>query len=391
MKKFFVVIGIICLFNTALLAVVDTRLQLENNNYNFATGIGTLRLRVEARAVGTDEYIKRFRGSILLDYNIVFQKTSVTFGYWLFDNIDYTQAEDYPDWPPFPGNYPKRTISYDYELRDGGTAVMIPDGGTWRRVVVIVITYDLNEFSTRINWPTPSDFLVMNTSDVNVTGTRVPMGAEFRDIQLPVQLGGFEVLPAPNKVGNLLSWKTESEIDNIGFNIWRSETEADIYDEEGQVINYRRITADLIPGAGTSTSPQEYSYLDRTAENDRMYYYKIEQIDVNGQAAFFGPVALDRTEAVPIDYVLSQNFPNPFNPSTTIKYYLSEDSQVSLSVFNLLGKRVRVLAEGQHHAGLYSVSWDGRDDNGQVMGSGIYFYELDTGVNVYTRKMTILR
>ena len=391
MKKFLVAIGIICLFSTSLFAVVNTRLQLVNNSYNFVTGIGTLTMRVDAQAAGADEYIKRFRGSILLDYNIVFQKITIVFDLQTFDITNYTQVEDYPTWPPFPGNYPKRTISYDYELRGGGTAWRILDGGTWRRVVRIIVLYQLNEFSTRLNWPTPSDFLVINTSDVNVTGTQVPMGSEFRDIQLPVQFGEFAVTPAPNKVGNLLSWKTQSEIDNIGFNIWRSETEADIYDEEGQVINYRCITADLIPGAGTSTTPQEYSYLDRTAENDKMYYYKIEQVDVNGQAAFIGPIALDRTETVPIDYVLSQNFPNPFNPSTTIKYYLTEDAQVSLTVFNLLGKRIRVLAEGQHQAGLYSVSWDGRDDNGHVMGSGIYFYELDTGENVYTRKMTIIR
>jgi flagellar hook assembly protein FlgD len=64
---------------------------------------------------------------------------------------------------------------------------------------------------------------------------------------------------------------------------------------------------------------------------------------------------------------------------------------VTLAVFNLLGKQIRVLAEGQHMAGLHTVSWDGRDENGQMMGSGIYFYKLDTGENVYTKKMTIIR
>jgi hypothetical protein len=187
---------------------------------------------------------------------------------------------------------------------------MIPDGGTWRRIVVIVIEYQLNEFSTRINWPTVSTFLVVNTSDVDITGTRIPLGPEFKDIQLPVQFGEFAVLPSPQKVGNLLSWRTESEVDNIGFNIWRSETEAEVYDDDGGIVNYERISAEMIPGAGTSTTPQEYSYLDRTADSDKMYFYKIEQIDASGKTAFFGPVALDKSESVPIDFVLSQPIPS---------------------------------------------------------------------------------
>ena len=103
--------------------------------------------------------------------------------------------------------------------------------------------------------------------------------------------------------------------------------------------------------------------------------------------------ALESAEVVllPQEFVLLQNFPNPFNASTAIGYQLPEASEIRLSVYNLLGQEVRRLVEGEVEAGTHVVLWDGRDENGTPVGSGIYFYRLKAGEVVRTRKALLLR
>ena len=91
---------------------------------------------------------------------------------------------------------------------------------------------------------------------------------------------------------------------------------------------------------------------------------------------------------------LHGNYPNPFNPSTTIKYSLREDSKVTLEIFNIKGQKVKQLisnSAGQVSAGQHSVVWNGTDDNGKSVSSGIYFYKLKTGNFEKTKKMILLR
>jgi len=92
-------------------------------------------------------------------------------------------------------------------------------------------------------------------------------------------------------------------------------------------------------------------------------------------------------------YELSPNFPNPFNPATTIRYALArkEPTQTELSVFNILGQKVRTLVSKPQSAGVYSVVWDGRDDSGHKLASGVYFYRIVSGHFVRTRRMLLLQ
>jgi hypothetical protein len=94
---------------------------------------------------------------------------------------------------------------------------------------------------------------------------------------------------------------------------------------------------------------------------------------------------------VPLTFVLGQNYPNPFNPSTVIEYSVGVKSRVVLSVYNLLGHEIRKLVDGEQEAGRQSVEWDGRDRQGNLVGSGIYFYRLDAGGTSLTRKMVLLK
>ena len=94
---------------------------------------------------------------------------------------------------------------------------------------------------------------------------------------------------------------------------------------------------------------------------------------------------------LPSDFALLQNYPNPFNPSTTIEFRLPEASQVSLTIYNVLGQQVRALVAGVKPSGTHTIEWDGRDDNGSTVQSGMYFYRLQTPSYTDSRKMTLLK
>ena len=95
--------------------------------------------------------------------------------------------------------------------------------------------------------------------------------------------------------------------------------------------------------------------------------------------------------AAPAAFALETNYPNPFNAETRIRYGIEVRAMVELAVYNALGQRVRVLVDAGQDAGRYEAVWDGRDDGGQVVGSGVYFYRLRSGGRVLTRSMVLLR
>ncbi len=93
----------------------------------------------------------------------------------------------------------------------------------------------------------------------------------------------------------------------------------------------------------------------------------------------------------PRAFMLSQNYPNPFNPSTVIRFELPQAGRAQLAVYNILGHRVRTLVDGVQAAGEQRVTWDGRDDDGAAVTSGIYFYRLEANGLTQTRKLTLMR
>jgi hypothetical protein len=103
-------------------------------------------------------------------------------------------------------------------------------------------------------------------------------------------------------------------------------------------------------------------------------------------------IAFEVTEEIlPATHSLSQNYPNPFNPLTTIEYSLQKQARVTLDVFNIVGQKVRTLVSALQPAGRYKIVWDGRDDLGKDVSSGIYFYRLKAGEFYESKKMVILK
>ncbi|MEW6755937.1 MAG: FlgD immunoglobulin-like domain containing protein [Candidatus Latescibacterota bacterium] len=103
---------------------------------------------------------------------------------------------------------------------------------------------------------------------------------------------------------------------------------------------------------------------------------------------------VERSDSRPQTFALQQNYPNPFNSGTVIRFALRAREEVELAVFNLAGQQVATLVEGVRGAGAYTINWDGLDDRGQALASGLYLYRLRAGgggEQVETRKLVLVR
>ena len=100
---------------------------------------------------------------------------------------------------------------------------------------------------------------------------------------------------------------------------------------------------------------------------------------------------LKKESSLPTEYALSQNFPNPFNPTTTISYSIPENSEVKFTIYNLTGQKITDLVQGQVNAGIYSLNWDGTNDTGHPVSSGLYLYTVETANFRAMKKMIFMK
>jgi hypothetical protein len=186
----------------------------------------------------------------------------------------------------------------------------------------------------------------------------------------------------------------EQSFEPAGLNLtWAPNTEPDL---AGYAV-YRGTSADFVPDAlSLVASPMEASWFDGDWRWNSGFFYKVSALDANGNESGFALVAPDNVSGVkgaeaPRASYLAQNFPNPFNPATRIGFGLKTPARVSLRIYDAAGRLVRMLVEGNRPAGTYAEPWDGKDDGGRVVASGIYFYRLDAGAFTQTRKMVLLK
>jgi len=235
--------------------------------------------------------------------------------------------------------------------------------------------------------------LQVDQSDITVSGGTVNTFSVDTggDTSLPVELSSFSATSTTK--GVKLNWRTETEVNNIGFNVYRSDT------KDGK---YVKINAKLIMGAGTDATPHDYSFTDENMVKGSTYYYYIEDVGFTGKTnkSHVIEVTVGR-QAKPVlltppKFALLQNFPNPFNPETWIPFQLPKDADVVLEIYNLNGQLVRTLSLGMLPAGYYdgqstATYWDGRTDTGEKISSGIYFYRLTAGDYSAIKRMVVVK
>jgi len=191
---------------------------------------------------------------------------------------------------------------------------------------------------------------------------------------LPVELTSFSGSVVNNSVQ--LTWKTATEVNNYGFDIERSSG-----NEGWQKIGF-------VAGAGNSNTPKNYSFTDTPSEGTS-YSYRLKQIDVDGNSKYYDAVTVNLT--APSEAQLLQNNPNPFNPSTTIKFYTPNTSDVTIRIYDMLGREVTTLINQKTTAGYHVVYWNGKDSRGENVASGVYLYRLTAGSFSETKKMNLLK
>jgi len=223
-------------------------------------------------------------------------------------------------------------------------------------------------FDTQTNGTTHDGTLGVDGSVASDDPTRI----QDSGLPLPVELTSFTA--NVNNEGNvILIWSTATEINNQMFEI------------ERRLEDDQFVTMGYVNGHGTTTEPQDYSFIDNTVETGT-YFYRLKQIDFLGTYEYSDEVEVEVEVNGPLTFSLEQNYPNPFNPSTNINYSVPETGSIKLSIYSVIGEQVAVLVDEIVQAGFNEVTFDASN-----LPSGAYFYRLQTGSFVETKKMMLLK
>ena len=186
---------------------------------------------------------------------------------------------------------------------------------------------------------------------------------------LPVELTSFISIVKHNDI--LLQWNTATENNSSIFQIERKSLESP----------WNKITE--IQAAGNSSTPKIYSYTDKNLRPGN-YFYRLKMIDIDGKFKYSNEI--ETNIAAPREYILNQNFPNPFNPTSRISFSLPKTSFTTLKIYNVLGREVQTIVSEILSSGTHNYEFDGRNLN-----SGVYFYTLMAGNFSSTKKMILMK
>jgi hypothetical protein len=271
------------------------------------------------------------------------------------------------------------TITYNDTNSVGGVGQLLstdsPDG---ELICVVHMVVTDGTATAGLSWNTV-DSQITNSTGGPVTCTWV--GSDLSG-PLPIQLASY----AANVVRGSdveVAWKTVSETNNYGFEVYRKRNENGEWKKLG-----------FVEGHGTTLAAHSYTYLDKSVGFGK-YYYQIKQIDLDGKSETF-PEMNVIVGVAPDEFMLAQNYPNPFNPSTTIEFALPKETHVKLEVYNVLGQRVATLVDETKPAGYYEVTFPANGGstsgrNGMGLAGGLYFYRLSTNEVSFIKKMLLVK
>jgi hypothetical protein len=219
----------------------------------------------------------------------------------------------------------------------------------------------------------PIDYYFYKLIAVDRHGNRSPESLlQPEDIKVPTFLaqhtasyvnGGIEV-----------SWVLSEPPGTARFSVLRKRGNREGFDE--------------LPNAEVTREDLVFYFRDESVEPGNTYRYRIDVLDNGNRSVLFETDEIS-TPAMPL--TLFQNHPNPFNPATTISFYLPEKCTIKLEVFDITGKRVVSLVDDKRGAGLHSLRWDGVDEKGTKVSTGVYLYRLTAGKKMISRKMVLAR
>ena len=222
----------------------------------------------------------------------------------------------------------------------------------------------------------PGNTYYYRVAAVDVHGNIGMPTGELSEVNFSITLTSFTASQSYRSI--ILRWKTATETSNAGFEIERRT----MSNEQLSMNNWSK--AGFVDGSGTANTPKEYSFTDSRLEAGK-YSYRLKQIDRNGDFKYSEEVEAE--VVVPKVFALSQNYPNPFNPTTTIEFTVPSDGRATLKVYDILGREVATLLDGNVKSGVIQhATFDA-----SRFSSGIYFSRLEFDGTRITRKMTLLK
>lgn len=275
----------------------------------------------------------------------------------------------------------------------GAAYSFLRNGSTWTETSKLLASDQAVSDNYGVSVSINSDFAIIGAYQDDDNGTNSGSSYIYEtgsDMSLPVKLASFTATAGDGQV--TLNWVTESEVNNEAFILERSDDGETFY----QIAEFE--------GSGTTSARTDYSYTDSYVINGITYHFRLSDRDINGVITYHSTVqarpnsagiSIYDPDAVVNKFQLYANYPNPFNPETTIIFDMptvnNDQKEIKLIIFNAIGQLVTTLYSGTISGGRYSLKWDGRNTAGINQPSGVYFLNLQSAQFVQSRKMVLVR
>ncbi len=216
--------------------------------------------------------------------------------------------------------------------------------------------------------------------------SEIPVVLGDQEATLPVELSSFTAIATQQNYVQL-NWVTQSETGVFGYMIYRNTTNE---------LSSAEVVSNLITASNTSQE-QSYSFTDKEVTVGTWYYW-LQDTDLSGSVNFHGSITINLsagndngTPVIPLVTSLQKIYPNPFNPTTSIAFGLAKTENVKIVIYNVRGQLIRTLLSETKPSDTYRLHWDGTNEQGQVLPSGVYYMKMSAGKYHTTQKLVILK
>ena len=152
------------------------------------------------------------------------------------------------------------------------------------------------------------------------------------------------------------------------------------------------MTHPALQGQGSVSHQTIYTFTDNTVQENESYDYRLSDVDYGGNVEYHSLQVMGVSSSnIPEQFILHPNYPNPFNPVTTIRYELSKESFVAITIYDMLGNVVHNLVNANESPGYKSIQWNATNNQGEPVSAGVYLYKIQAGDFVDTKKMILLK
>ncbi len=205
------------------------------------------------------------------------------------------------------------------------------------------------------------------------------------DNSLPVQLNSFTARCLEQ--GIELHWQTESELQNVGFIIYKKLKEDSNWTE---IASYQ--TDKALQGKGNSSQGSKYHFVDSDVTENQTYLYRLADCDLSGKVTLHPSIEITFVKQnLPKTFTVRNAYPNPFNPTITIKYGVPKKTRVKMEIYDLRGRKVVTLVQGWQEPGWHAITWDGLNRLGKMVSSGTYIVRIKALGKIISRKIVLLK